>query len=267
MASLGTSGGERLTAADPGLTWNRYQLDGRPRQFFDFSALPAEARAMAEICRVLLSAFEPFDGADHNPSQDVVRELTERAGRGQLAAQRERGGIVVVPVLLPVEFTTAGQILTQAAREHSPDLVISVGLADGTDAIRLERVGLNLRDARIPDNAGAQPVDQPIIADGENALFSTLRLKAAGQRIAEANIPVSLSLSAGSYVCNDLLYTVLAHLRSQESGARAGFVHVPDLLATDAPITVDEAVMALDLLICESMSPAPDTHAAMGALH
>jgi pyroglutamyl-peptidase len=222
---------------------------------------------MTETHRVLLSAFEPFGGADGNPSQDVVRELTERAGHGQLIAQRERGGVVLVPVLLPVEFATAGQILTQAASERSPDLVISVGLAAGTDTIRLERVGLNLRDARIPDNAGAQPVDQPITADGENALFSTLRLKAAGQRIAEANIPVSLSLSAGSYVCNDLLYTILHHLRSQESDARAGFVHVPDLHARDAPITLEEAVTALDLLICESMSPSPDTHLPLGAMH
>jgi pyroglutamyl-peptidase len=222
---------------------------------------------MAEKHRVLLSAFEPFGGTDRNPSQDVVRELTERAGRGQLIAQRKRNCVVLVPVLLPVEFATAGQILTQAASERSPDLVISVGLAAGTDTIRLERVGLNLRDARIPDNAGAQPVDQPITADGENALFSTLRLKAAGQRIAEANIPVSLSLSAGSYVCNDLLYTVLHHLRSQESGARAGFVHVPDLHARDSPITVEEAVTALDLLICESMSTSPDTPLPLGAMH
>ncbi|WP_166429866.1 pyroglutamyl-peptidase I [Nesterenkonia sphaerica] len=222
---------------------------------------------MATVHPILVSAFEPFGGAQRNPSHDVVQELTRRAERGQLSAQQEHAGVVVVPVLLPVEFSTAGQLLTRAISEHRPALVISVGLAAGTDTIRLERVGLNLRDARIPDNAGAQPVDEPITAEGESALFSTLRLKAAGERIAAADIPVSLSLSAGSYVCNDLLYTVLHHLGRQAPQTRAGFVHVPDLHAADAPVTVGQAVLALDLLICESLSEAPDTAAQLGALH
>lgn len=217
--------------------------------------------------RVLLSAFEPFGGADRNPSQDVVQELTRRADRRELTAQQEHGGVVLIPILLPVEFTTAARLLTHAVAEHSPDLVIAVGLAAGTDTIRLERVGLNLRDARIPDNAGTQPIDEPITEDGEPAHFSTLRLKAAGERIRDATIPVTLSLSAGSYVCNDVLYTVLDHLSRHDSSIRAGFVHVPDLHAPDPPVTVDQAATALDLLISESLNCEDDVPTPLGTLH
>ncbi|NDK31990.1 pyroglutamyl-peptidase I family protein [Nesterenkonia haasae] len=217
--------------------------------------------------RVLISAFEPFGGATRNSSQDVIHALVKRAERRQLTAQKEHRDVVLIPLLLPVEFATAAQILTHATSEHSPHLVISVGLAAGTDTIRLERVGLNLRDARIPDNAGAQPVDQAIAEEGEPALFSTLRQKAAFERITAADIPASLSLSAGSYVCNDVLYSVLHHLRNQNSGTRAAFVHVPDLHASNPPPTVDQACTALDLLISESLKCEADTHSPVGNLH
>ncbi|TLP95066.1 pyroglutamyl-peptidase I [Nesterenkonia salmonea] len=222
---------------------------------------------MADPHRILVSAFEPFGGAAQNPSQNVVQELIRRAERNQLIAQKEHRGVVLIPVLLPVEFTTAAQILAHAASEHSPRLVISVGLAAGTDTIRLERVGLNLRDARIPDNAGAQPADQPIVDSGKPALFSTLRLKSAFKRITEANIPSTLSLSAGSYVCNDVLYSILHHLRDQGPEIRAGFVHVPDLHAPDSTLTVGQAATALDLLISESLIFEPDAHTPLGNLH
>lgn len=220
---------------------------------------------------VLLSAFEPFGGADHNPSQAVVEELTRRAGNNQLTAEREEGsghgGVVVIPALLPVEFNTAGDMLRTLIEKHSPTVVIAVGLAAGTEEIRLERVGLNLRDARIPDNAGAQPAGEPIVPGGANALFSTLRLKSACQRIAAAQIPVRLSLSAGSYVCNDVLYTLLHHIATNALDTRGGFVHVPQLGGTDAAVTVEQAAAAVDLLIAESLTDEPDDARPGGALH
>ena len=206
--------------------------------------------------RVLLSGFEPFGGMSHNSSWDVV----EQAAQTITSAE-------VHTVLLPVEFRRAAELLVQRIGEVEPDVVIAVGLAAGTGTLRLERVGINLRDARIPDNSGAQPVDEPIDAEGRGALFSTLRLKAAHARIVEERIPVQLSLSAGTFVCNDVLYSLLAAAANADSPTPAGFVHLPDLLAEDAPLTEDQAVRALDILIEESLSSAPDAALAAGALH
>lgn len=192
----------------------------------------------------------------HNSSWDVVEQAAETIT-----------GAEVHTVLLPVEFRRAAELLVQPIGEVEPDVVIAVGLAAGTGTLRLERVGINLRDARIPDNSGAQPVDEPIDAEGRGALFSTLRLKAAHARIVEEQIPVQLSLSAGTFVCNDVLYSLLAAAANADSTTPTGFVHLPDLLAEDAPLTEDQAVRALDILIEESLSSAPDAALAAGTLH
>ena len=206
--------------------------------------------------RVLLSGFEPFAGMSHNSSWDVVEQTAATIT-----------GAEVHTVLLPVEFRRAAELLVQRIGEVEPDVVIAVGLAAGTGTLRLERVGINLRDARIPDSSGAQPVDEPIDAEGQGALFSTLRLKAAHARIVEERIPVQLSLSAGTFVCNDVLYSLLAAAANADSPTPAGFVHLPDLRTEDAPLAEDQAVRALDILIEESLSSAPDAALAAGALH
>lgn len=214
---------------------------------------------------ILLSAFEPFGGMDHNPSQDLIAEVQRRLDRQELTAQAEHGEIAVVPLTLPVEFGRASELLKNAVDKHQPSLAIAAGLAAGTRTVRLERVGLNLRDARIPDNAGAQPVDQPIVHGGTTALLSTLRLKAAHRRITSAGIPAELSLSAGTYLCNEALYTLLHHTATPAT--RAGFVHIPDLSQPESPVTLAQAASALDLLIAESLTPAPDAATAQGAIH
>lgn len=230
--------------------------------------------------RILITGFEPFDGADRNPSWDLAEELHRRAQKDGLIVQaqlRDTGDELQLHTLrLPVEFETAGTLLTAqleglAAAGQRPDLVVALGLAGGTAEVRLERVGLNLRDARIPDNAGAQPLDEPVRADGPGALFSTLRLKAAHARIVDAGIPVALSLSAGTFVCNDVLYMLLDHLRhTRRTGQRdvpAGFVHVPDLHAPDGAVTLEQAAQAVDLLLVESLRTGPDAPTATGTLH
>ena len=217
--------------------------------------------------RVLVSGFESFAGLAYNPSQDVVETLVRGAESGQLITQREHGLVLLHTLVLPVEFGRAGKLLTAAVDEHQPDVVISVGLAAGTGSVRLERVGLNLRDARIPDNSGAQPLSEPIMEEGQNAYFSTLRLKAAEQRIAEAGIPVTLSLSAGSYLCNEVLYTLLHHLVGSQLPTAAGFMHIPDLRSLDSPVTCAQATDALDMVITEALKPDPDAATAVGALH
>lgn len=148
-----------------------------------------------------------------------------------------------------------------------PELVICLGLAAGTDTIRLERVALNLRDARIPDNAGAQPADVPVVPQGPPALFSTLRLKAAHARITATGIPVTLSLSAGSYVCNELLYTALHHISAKDLQIPAGFVHLPDLHSPSTPLSIGQAAAAVDLLIAESLRKNDDDATPLGQLH
>lgn len=225
----------------------------------------------------LITGFDPFAGADHNPSWDVAEELAARAADGRLIAQAEHAGLTVDTRRLPVVHGTALDALDAAIAAVAPDVVISLGLAGGTDAVRLERVGLNLRDARIPDNAGAQPVDEPIVDDGAPALFSTLRLKAAHARITAAQIPVQLSLSAGSFVCNEVLYGLLHRLRggsaeqhdddAAPAPVRGGFVHVPSLREADCPVSLQQAVEAVDLLLAASLDDRPDVEHPGGALH
>lgn len=224
----------------------------------------------------LITGFDPFAGADHNPSWDVAEELAARAADGRLIAQTEHTGLTVDIHRLPVVHEAALEALDAAIAAVAPDVVISLGLADGTDAVRLERVGLNLRDARIPDNAGAQPVDEPIVDDGAPALFSTLRLKAAHARITAAQIPVQLSLSAGSFVCNEVLYGLLHRLRGGQAEpydaaapapVRGGFVHVPSLREADCPVSLQQAVEAVDLLLAASLDDRPDVEHPGGALH
>lgn len=228
----------------------------------------SEAHPAQGESRILLTGFEPFGGSAHNSAADVVSEIALRAAAGVLLTQQEHDDAVDVSALtLPVEFEAAGHMLTTALEQQRPDVVICVGLAAGTGALRLERVGLNMRDARIPDNAGAQPLDQPIVAGAPSAYFSTLRLKAAHQRILAAQIPVSLSLSAGTFVCNEVLYTLLHHISTGELPISAGFVHVPDLRGRDAPLSLAQAADAVDRVITESLKPVSDLPALSGTLH
>lgn len=217
--------------------------------------------------RILLTGFEPFGGSAHNSSDDVVSEVARRAAARDLVTQQEHDDVVISTLTLPVEFGAAGHLLTAAVEQQRPDVVIAVGLAAGTDTLRLERVGLNIRDARIPDNAGAQPLDQPVLAGAENAHFSTLRLKAAQQRILAAQIPVSLSLSAGTFVCNEVPYTLLHHISAAALPIAAGFVHVPDLRGSDSPLSLAQAADAVDLVIAESLKSGSDPATLTGALH
>ncbi|WHS35893.1 pyroglutamyl-peptidase I [Auritidibacter ignavus] len=208
------------------------------------------------MTRVLVSGFEPFDTMTDNPSWEVAHKVSQAEITPEVHA-----------VCLPVEFGTAARLLLDQVDSIQPDLIIAVGLAAGTETIRLERVGLNLRDARIPDNAGFQPVDQPIDPHGPAAVFSTLRLKAAHSRMRAIDLPAQLSLSAGSFVCNEVLYSLLSAVTQWPAPVPAGFVHVPDLPDPTVPATIDQAVVALQILIDESLRPEPDEPLIGGALY
>ena len=171
---------------------------------------------------LLITCFEPFGGRWRNASQDAVAALPDAIGGFEL---RKR--------CLPVVFGAAGEQAIEAIAGLSPHAVICVGEAGGRTAITPEMVAINLRHARIPDNAGNAPQDEPVRANGENALFSTLPVRAMAAAINAAGIPAEVSYSAGAYVCNDTMYAVLDHLRGTE--VPAGFIHVPagDALAAE----------------------------------
>ena len=181
---------------------------------------------------LLVTGFMPFGTEPVNPSWEAVNALPERIGAW-----------TVKKLLLPVEFDRAADLAAEAANALHPDAVLCVGLAASRAEITPEAVGLNVRDASIPDNAGVQPLGEPVVPDGPAALFSTLDVRAMTEAIKACGIPARLSYSAGTYVCNDLLYSLL--LRFSGTQTRAAFVHIP--LARVLP--PDAAVRALTAAI------------------
>jgi pyroglutamyl-peptidase len=173
---------------------------------------------------VLLTGFDPFDGEKVNPSWEAVKRL-----RGARVA-----GHTVAVARIPTEFGRAPQALFRAMARHRPALVLCVGQAGGRAAISLERVAVNLIDARIPDNAGAQPVDAPVLAGAPDAYFAPLPVKAMAAAVRDAGIPAEVSYTAGTFVCNALLFALCHHLAARRSPLPAGFVHIPYLPAQAA---------------------------------
>ncbi|QHF45896.1 pyroglutamyl-peptidase I [Pseudomonas sp. S35] len=166
---------------------------------------------------VLLTGFEPFDQDPVNPSWEAVRQLdgVQFAEDVQIVARR-----------LPCAFATAPECLVQLISELRPAMVIATGLAPGRSEISLERVAININDARIPDNLGYQPIDTLVVADGPAAYFSTLPIKAMVKAVRESGVAASVSQTAGTFVCNQVFYR-LQHLLAG-SQVRSGFIHVPD---------------------------------------
>lgn len=166
--------------------------------------------------KVLLTGFGPFGEVTTNPSAEVVQSLA-----GGMIADHP-----VVGEVLPVEFDAAGAQLQTLLRQHHPVLVVCLGVAASRHKISLERVAINLLDARIPDNAGRQPVDIPVVADGPSAYFTSLPIKAMREAMARTDAPIEVSNSAGTYVCNHIFYTLMHAIR-ERSDCRGGFVHLP----------------------------------------
>jgi pyroglutamyl-peptidase len=164
--------------------------------------------------KLLITGFEPFGGEDFNPSWETVKRLPDTIGEYELTK-----------LCLPVIFGEAADMVIQASKECSPDVILCTGLAGGRAAITPEMVGINLRHATIPDHRGYQPKDEPIAADDETAYFSTLPIRNMAQAMQAAGIPSAVSYSAGTYVCNDVLFTLLARFKGTKTGV--GFIHVP----------------------------------------
>ena len=184
---------------------------------------------------LLITGFMPFGGEVRNPSWEAVNALPDRIGEWNLCK-----------LLLPVEFGTAARLTIEAAEACRADAVLSVGLAAGRTVVTPEFVGVNVRDASIADNAGQKFNGEAIRPDGPAAYFSTLPVRAMTEAIAAAGIPAKLSYSAGAYVCNDLLYTLLDRFSGTET--RAAFVHIPlekDLPLSDSILALTKAIEAV----------------------
>jgi pyroglutamyl-peptidase len=218
--------------------------------------------AQAPVKTVLLTGFEPFNGATINPSWEAARALDGWSGPGFAVVARQ----------LPCVFGTALDVLRAAVAEHRPDIVIAVGQAGGRSEISLERVAINVDDAAIRDNAGAQPVDRPIVADGPAAYFCTLPVKAIVRALRLRGFPSGVSQTAGTFVCNHVFYGLMHHLAGQP--VRAGFIHVPFLpeQAADRPerppsMALRDIVDALRIAVEVAVVTEADTVEAGGATH
>lgn len=173
---------------------------------------------------VLLTGFEPFDQDPVNPSWEAVR---------QLDGLQLRDDVRIVARRLPCAFATAPECLLQMINELRPAMVIATGLGPGRSDISIERVAINLNDARIADNLGSQPIDTAVVTDGPAAYFTTLPIKAMVGAVREAGVAASVSHTAGTFVCNQVFYRLQHALVG--SGVRSGFIHVPRLPGGSEP--------------------------------
>ena len=169
--------------------------------------------------RILVTGFEPFGGSIQNPSEQVAHAL-EGA---------RIGGAEICTAILPVDTVRAPRMLRALLNDLQPDAVVCLGEAAGRQTIAVEQVGVNLLDFRIPDNAGRLLVDQPVIEGAPDAYFATLPVRALVEAIRTEGVPAELSLSAGAYLCNQVLFILLHHLKQNGQNIPAGFIHLPNL--------------------------------------
>lgn len=166
--------------------------------------------------KVLVTGFEPFGGEKINPSLEAVKMLPETIA-----------GADIIKASIPVVFGKSIEKLDELIEKERPQVVICVGQAGGRFELSVERVAINIDDARIPDNAGNQPVDEKIFEDGEAAYFATLPIKAMVEEMRAGSVPSAVSNTAGTYVCNNIMYGLLYLAYKKYPGLKGGFIHVP----------------------------------------
>lgn len=205
-------------------------------------------RAGEAMKTILLTGFEPFGGASINPAAEAVRRIAAEAV----------AGLRISPLVLPVDTVRGPALLTEALDRLRPDGCLMLGLADGVTALQIERVGLNLRDFRIPDNGGHQPIDDPVVEGGPAAYLATAPVRALHEAALGDGVPADLSLSAGAYLCNQALYTALHHSAARGLATRCGFIHVPSIPEQVLGDRRPRATMSLELICAgvRAMLPA-----------
>ena len=194
--------------------------------------------------KILLTAFEPFGGEGTNASLEAMKRINAPPG------------MTLIRLEVPTVFGLAGERVLRAVREEKPDAVVCLGQAAGRSAVTPERVAINLRDASIPDNAGNMPKEEPVVPGGPAAYFSTLPIRAMVTRAQAAGVPAAISNSAGTFVCNDLMYALLHALSNDFPEIIGGFIHVPactplekdpsvPLLSTEKAVDAIQAMLAV----------------------
>lgn len=166
--------------------------------------------------KVLITGFDPFGGEKINPAWEAVKGIKDIIE-----------GAKIIKLEIPTVFNKSIEKVKEAMELEKPDIVLCIGQAGGRYDITIERVAINVDDARIEDNEKNQPIDIPVFEDGENAYFSNLPIKAMVEEIKGQGIPSSISNSAGTFVCNHIMYGVLYHINKTYKNMRGGFIHVP----------------------------------------
>ena len=187
--------------------------------------------------KILITGFEPFGGESVNPAYEAVKLLPDMAG-----------DIQIVKMEIPTVFGEVGKVVETGILQHQPDAVICVGQAGRRADIGVERVAINLVEASIPDNAGNQPMDVKVQEDGDTAYFATIPVKAMVKNIKDHGIPASISYTAGTYVCNSVMYDLLYLIDRKYPSIRGGFIHVPYATEQGVGKPVGTATMELSTI-------------------
>jgi pyroglutamyl-peptidase len=211
--------------------------------------------------QALVTGFEPFGGEPVNPALEALQHLPPRLGALAIATR-----------VLPAVFGRALDVLADAVETTTPDIVLCVGLAGGRAALSLERVAINIDDARIPDNKGQQPIDRPVVAGGPPAYFATLPIKTAAAALRDAGLPAIVSNTAGTFVCNHVFYGLMHLAATRGLDLRGGFLHVPYLPSQAArqdgapSMALEDIVRGIEIVLTLAASRRDDIAAAEGAL-
>ncbi|KXZ20726.1 pyrrolidone-carboxylate peptidase [Bacillus nakamurai] len=212
--------------------------------------------------KVLFTGFDPFGGESVNPSWEAVKQLNGFT----------EGSVIMVSEQVPTVFDKSLTVLRQAIKKHQPDIVICVGQAGGRMQITPERTAINLNEARIPDNEGNQPIDEPISPDGPAAYWTGLPIKRIVEEIKKEGIPAAVSYTAGTFVCNHLFYGLMDELSRLPLHIRGGFIHIPYIpeqtLEKAAPsLSLNLMVKALKIAAVTAAAHEDDIHTGGGELH
>lgn len=209
----------------------------------------------------LVTGFDPFGGDAVNPSSLAVSRLKKRIGT-----------VSVRTAVLPTSYARSAAVLREAIEEAKPDIVLCVGQAGGRTELCLERVGINVQDARIPDNDRHQPIDVPVRAGGPAAYFATLPVKACVAEMRKAGLPAAVSNTAGTFVCNHILYALMDIIESYPARMRGGFLHIPYVpeqaarLGGAPSMAVDDIVRGIEIIVATSAARTTDIQAAEGRI-
>ena len=211
--------------------------------------------------KILITGFDPFGGENINPALEAVKKLPDTIL-----------GQEIIKIEIPTVFRKSLEKIEENIQKHNPDVVISVGQAGGRFGVTPERVAINIDDARIKDNEGNQPIDISIYEDGENAYFSNLPIKAMVKEMTDNGIPASVSNTAGTFVCNHVMYGILYLIDKKYPNIKGGFIHVPYIPSqvvtkpNNPSMSIDDIAKGLELCIKAVIENSSDIKTVGGTI-